>query len=123
MISLFYNTISKTKESVRLYPGFSDGIFGFVDASGVVLDADSSGAPTCAGGDINDSWTVTGSGVVPIVTTFDMTLSDGSCAKVTVTKDYSVARNRPITQINSRGFNTCSPGATRRAERGLRLAY
>jgi hypothetical protein len=106
-----------------VHPGCSDGVVGFVDAGGVAVDADSSGAPTCAGVDINDSWTVTGSGVPPIVATFDITLSDGSCAKVTVTKDYSTTYGRPITQINSRGFNTCSSGAARRAERGLRLTY
>lgn len=103
-----------------IHPGFIDGIFGLVDAGGVVYDADSSGIPMCAGVDINDTWTVTGSGVFPIVTTFDLTFEDGSCAKVTVTKNYSSVSN---TEIRSRGFNSCDTNTSRRAERGLRLTY
>jgi len=103
-----------------VHPGFTDGIFGLVDSGGVVYDADSSGSPMCAGIDINDVWTVTGSGVFPIVTTFDLTFGDGSCAKVTVIKNYSSVSN---TEIRSRGFNSCDPGVSRRAERGLRLTY
>ncbi len=70
-----------------------------------------------SGWDPNIGWDSTLSGIVPVVTTFDMSFQNGTCATVTVTKDNGATR------IDSRGYNTCDLNSTRRVERGLRVRY
>lgn len=106
-----------------IHPGYGTSIFGFV-GDGVNTPAVSgTGSPLCAGIDINDVWETTDPGVTPIVTVFDVTFENGLCAHVTVTKDYDTETSQSTTVINSRGFNTCREGDSRRAERGLRISY
>lgn len=50
-------------------------------------------------------------------TVFDMSFGNGTCALVRVTKDNGTTR------IDSRGYNTCAEGNSRRVERGLRVRY
>ncbi|MEK7606341.1 MAG: LamG-like jellyroll fold domain-containing protein [Patescibacteria group bacterium] len=50
-------------------------------------------------------------------TTFDLSLEDGRCALVTVTKNTS------STTIVARGYNTCEISSNRRLERALRAEY
>ena len=48
---------------------------------------------------------------------FDMSFGNGTCALVKVIKDNGTTR------IDSRGYNTCAEGSSRRVERGLRVRY
>jgi len=67
--------------------------------------------------DANNSgnqWTVGGSSVSTFTISF---LPNPSCAVVTVTKLGNT------TEIESRGYNTCSSGSSRRVERAVRADY
>lgn len=50
----------------------------------------------------------------------DIVISNGGCAKVTITKP---SPNGSSVRIESRGYNTCDTANQRRVERGLRIDY
>lgn len=54
--------------------------------------------------------------------TFVVSLSNGSCAEVTVEKTHNVS-NQLLTSITSLGRNDCLPGAPRVVERGLEVRF
>lgn len=58
--------------------------------------------------------------IVGFVRTFtlDTLQNDNRCSVITVTKTYAGS-----TTIESRGYNTCDPGNSRRVERGIRVRY
>ncbi|NTV22453.1 MAG: hypothetical protein HGB03_02685 [Candidatus Yonathbacteria bacterium] len=106
-----------------VHPGYERGIFGRVTDTAVSPAISGIGNALCSGVDINNTWTTTGSGVSPIETVFTIGFENGSCAEVTVVKKYDDISGESITEVDSRGFNTCDEGAMRRAERGLRITY
>lgn len=80
----------------------------------------------CAGADITNpstgwdsssGWEVTNVTETTANVVFDMLFSDNTCATVTVDKDGAT------TTIESRGYNTCQAGNSRRTERGIRVTY
>ncbi len=93
------------------HPNFSSSVFATSSQSAIP----SSGV-NCAGKDIASDWTVSTSPSSG-VTTFSISLSNGSCTTVVVTKQSNT------TKIESRGLNTCNTSNPRRLERGLRISY
>lgn len=111
------------------HPDTAYSVFGLVlgeATSSPAADDDDNEHAWCAEEDIVDGWTTTyDSGKPSVVTTFtlDNIGGNGSCAEVTVTKEKDYVNAERTTRIDSRGFNTCDPNASRRAERGLRVEY
>jgi hypothetical protein len=108
------------------HPDTTYSVFGLVLASGTTTSPDSTRPILCGNQDVrtNGYWNP-GGATAPIETTFRIEHIGGTdaCADVTVIKDYNVAEGKQTTRIDSRGFNTCDPNASRRAERGLRVQY
>ncbi|MBI1999421.1 MAG: hypothetical protein HYS74_02085 [Parcubacteria group bacterium] len=73
----------------------------------------------CNGQDIAQSWTRFELTADSAKTTFDVTLSNGTCATVLVHKQSSGT----ITTIESHGYNTCNLNYPRRVERAIRITY
>ena len=114
------------------HAGFSGSVFGPISYASTTSPpsygdpvAQNSGV-SCSEQDITDpatGWNIgTGWDVVyggtSTTTIFDMRFGNGTCATVTVIKNST-----GITQIDSRGYNTCADAAARRVERGLRIQY
>ena len=93
------------------HPNFSASVFATSSQSAIP----SSGV-NCAGKDITSDWTVSADATKGI-TTFNITLGNGACTTVVVTKQSNT------TKIESRGLNTCNVSNPRRLERALRINY
>lgn len=108
------------------HPDTLYSVFGLVVGSGTTSPPDVSSPILCGDQDVitNGYWNP-GGAVAPIETIFRIENIGGTdaCADVTVTKDYNAGAGERTTRIDSRGFNTCDPNASRRAERGLRVEY
>jgi hypothetical protein len=92
--------------------------------AGSVFATSSESAPlesgvVCSGQDIAQSWNVTGATPTSATTEFVVTLTGGGCAQVFVEKTNGGAN----TSLESHGLNNCSPGASRRVERVLKVSY
>lgn len=70
-----------------------------------------------SGWNMGTGWDVIYSGTAT-TTTFDMKFDNGTCATIMVIKNAT-----GVTQIDTRGYNTCAAGSPRRVERGLRITY
>jgi hypothetical protein len=107
------------------HPDTEESIFGLVLAA-TSTPPDASMPALCAGKDIVSDWAIE---YYPeylfVETTFTIdTIGDtDACAEVSVTKSYDALNNERTTQIDSRGFNSCAEGISRRVERGLRVEY
>jgi len=73
----------------------------------------------CNNEDIASTWTISGKTESTAKTTFNLNLSNGTCATVVVSKTESGGR----TKIESSGFNTCGFLNPRRIERAIRVNY
>jgi Tfp pilus assembly protein PilX len=104
------------------HPGYSNSIFATSSAStlisknsGILCNEEDITSPT-TGWDVNSGWDITNITGTSATTVFDMKFDNGACATVTIIK------NSGLTQIDSRGYNTCVTNP-RRVERGLRISY
>lgn len=107
------------------------------DVNGINVFATSTDTPApvspldCFGQDITDSVVFPGGSEWTVVTTADTATTDftinvgteGQCAIVTVVKSIKGPGLPSITQIESRGRNTCQSGNLRTVERAIRIAY
>jgi len=75
----------------------------------------------CAGVDITSSLAPDSSDAISAITTFDLPYAGSSyCAKIKVTKNIDAYKK---TVIESRGYNSCDPGNTKRVERAIKISY
>lgn len=98
----FYNADSGVECAV--YWDFRSGVSAFSTTSNSVIN--------CNG----QNFTVGGGGLANATSTFTVNLTNG-CVTV------SVGKYNNLTIIDSRGYNTCTAGASRRLERGEKLSY
>ncbi|MAG12315.1 hypothetical protein CL630_00700 [bacterium] len=99
----------------RKHEGFSTTVFATSSASNPPVSG-----VVCNNEDIaSEPWIISEQTVSSAKTTFNLTLNNGTCATVVLSKEDSGIR----TKIESSGFNTCSLSNPRRIERAIRVTY
>ncbi len=99
----------------RKHEGFSTTVF----ATSSDSNPPTSGV-VCNDEDIaNEPWTISDQTGSAAKTTFNLTLNNGTCATIVISKEDSGIK----TKIESSGFNTCNLSNPRRIERAIRVTY